>query len=68
MTKTTKTTASEAYAERLTGIREKLAKLQQLADKGFGYEGAAINWGHAGSVAHVDEKLEELLGFLGEQA
>lgn len=68
MTKTTKTTASDAYAERLAGIREKLAKMQQLADGEFGGRPEAIHWGHAGNLAHIDEKLEEILGFLGQQA
>lgn len=68
MAKTTKTTASEAYAERLTSIRAKLAKMQQLADAEFGGRPATIHWGHAGNLAHIDEKLEEILGFLGQKA
>lgn len=34
-------------------VRERLARLQALADDHFGVTPEEVNWGHAGSVAHI---------------
>ena len=60
------TPAATAYQARTTSIQAKLESLQGLvANDSGGVDQAALHWGHVGNLAHVEELLDEILGFLG---
>ena len=57
--------ALAAYMNEISKIQETLAALQAHADDHFGTTPDDINWGHAGSAEHVNQKLKEITDFLG---
>lgn len=64
----TKTTAIEAYLQRLPLILNKIEALRQFADDHFGHDPDAIHWGHAGDLGRVDQALDDLLAIFDGQA
>lgn len=58
--------AEEAYASNHAEALSLLAKLQECLENLPAPDGLTqINWGHAGSLEHVSQKLSEVLEFLG---
>jgi len=56
----------DAYLVRMASIRDKLEKIQQLADDHFGHDADAIHWGCVGDLGRVEVLLDEVLvGFAG---
>jgi hypothetical protein len=51
----------DAYIRRYAFIREKIERLQQLADDHFGHDPNALHWGHVGDLGQVEAGLDELL-------
>ncbi len=68
-TQTTPTTrtALDAYVRRYAFVREKIERLQQLADDHFGHDPNAIQWGHVGDLGRVEQALDELLAIFNGQ-
>ena len=65
-TQATKPTAAAAYDARVSSVCEKLARLQlAIAEHKVRQARDLRNWGYAGDMAHLDEKLAELLATLG---
>ncbi|CAH1747794.1 conserved protein of unknown function [Thauera humireducens] len=64
----TKTTALDAYLQRLPMILNKIGTLQQLADDHFGHAPEAIHWGHVGDLGRVNQALDDLLAIFDGQA
>jgi hypothetical protein len=64
----TKTTALDAYLQRLPMILNKIGALQQLADDHFGHAPEAIHWGHVGDLGRVNQALDDLLAIFDGQA
>lgn len=54
-------TALDHYVRRHAFIREKIERLQQLADDHFGHDPDAIHWGHVGDLGWVEQALDDLL-------
>lgn len=52
--------ALDAFIEHITNIKVHLHNLTTLADEHFGVNPDHIEWTHVGTVAHVDERLEEI--------
>ena len=61
-------TALDDYVRRYAFVREKIERLQRLADDRFGHEPAAIHWGHVGDLGRVEQALDELLATFGGKA
>ncbi|GAB4391078.1 hypothetical protein [Albidovulum sp.] len=58
-----------AFVSRKAEIDEMLARLQALSDDHFNVSPDDVNWGHAGSLGHIAERLRELCAFaFGEDA
>lgn len=53
--------AIDAFLHRYANIREKLERLQELADDHFGYVPDDIHWGHVGDASSIDDALGDLL-------
>lgn len=53
--------ALNAFTSRTVEINEKLERLQKMASDHFGYDAEKITWAHAGTAAHVDDLLAEIL-------
>jgi hypothetical protein len=53
--------AMNAFMLRYACIRDKLERLQALADDHFGFVPDDINWGHVGDASSVDDALGEIL-------
>jgi hypothetical protein len=51
----------DAYLVRITSIRDKLEKIQHLADDHFGHDADAIHWGCVGDLGRVEAVLDEVL-------
>lgn len=64
----TKTTAIEAYLQRLPPVLNKIEALRQLADDHFGNDPDAVHWGHVGDLGRVDQALDDLLAIFDGQA
>lgn len=65
MTPTTTRTAHEAYLENLVACKRKLDELHRALAAHKREEAAdPRNWGYAGDLGHVNEKLGEVLDFL----
>ncbi len=64
----TQQTALDYYVRRYAFIREKIERLQQLADDHFGHDPDAIHWGHVGDLGRVEQALDELLATFGGKA
>ena len=60
MTKTATDAYAEAHAEALALIESLRDMIEDMPEP----ETPGINWGHAGSLSHVNAQLRELLGFL----
>ena len=58
---TTRPNAIDTYIIKSADIRDKIAKLQQLAADHFGCDSDAIHWGHVGDLERVQELLNETL-------
>jgi hypothetical protein len=56
--------ASETYAARHAEALALLAQLQQAIEDMPEPESDGINWGHAGSMGHINEQLRELIAFV----
>jgi hypothetical protein len=61
----TNETALSAYVAAIAEIRENLALLTDHADDHFGVAPDDVNWGHVGNTSYVNERLNEIAGFLG---
>lgn len=53
--------ALDYYVRRYAFVREKIERLQRLADDHFGHDPDAIHWGHVGDLGRVEQALDELL-------
>jgi hypothetical protein len=53
--------ALDLYVRRYAFVREKIERLQQLADDHFGHDPDAVHWGHVGDLGRVEQALDELL-------
>lgn len=51
----------DAYVRRYGFIREKIERLQRLADAYFGHDPNAIRWDHVDDLERVDAALDGLL-------
>jgi hypothetical protein len=61
----TMTKAEEAYTRQHAEAMHLLSQLQRRLENAPAPDGdVAINWGHVGSLAHVNETLQELVAFL----
>ena len=61
MRRTAKTaTALDTFIARKAEIDAMLGRLKALSDEHFGYSPDAIDWGHAGTLAHYAEVLKRL--------
>lgn len=58
-----KPTALDTFMTRKAEIDEALARLQALSDDHFNAHPDEINWGDAGSLGYIAEKLKELTDF-----
>ena len=59
-------TAATAYQARVNAVQAKLTSLQGLVTSvRGGRDQEALHWGHVGDLAHVEERLDEIIGFLG---
>ncbi|MCA3219759.1 MAG: hypothetical protein ING59_14645 [Burkholderiales bacterium] len=61
-------TALDDHVRRYAFVREKIERLQRLADDHFGHDPDAIHWGHVGDLGRVEQALEELLAVIGGKA
>lgn len=52
---------TDTYLIGMSLVNEKLARLQALADDHFGADPDRLNWGHVGSLRHIDELLTQAL-------
>lgn len=57
--------ADEVYREKNTAVKKLLGQLGELVD-GHGEQQAErpLHWGFVGDLAHVEEQLKEVVGFL----
>jgi len=55
-----KETAIDAYIGKVGNIQAMLERLTEAAGDHFGDAPDSINWGHVGSVGHIEEKLKYL--------
>lgn len=53
--------ALDAYVRRYGFIREKIERLQRLADDYFGHDPNAIRWDHVGDLQRVEAALDAML-------
>ena len=61
----TMTKAEEAYTRQHAEAMHLLSQLQGCLENAPAPDGdVSINWGHVGSLVHVNEKLQELAVFL----
>lgn len=59
----------DAYVRRYGFIREKIERLQRLADCYFGHDPNAIRWDHVGDLERIEATLDAMLAiFDGDQA
>ena len=60
--------ATVAYHERLAEVRRQLDRLSVLLDEHEAQqEQRPRDWGHPGDLAHVAEKLQEVIDFLCDE-
>lgn len=59
------TTALDAYVVAIHELSEKLTTLTQYAENHGNVNPDDVNWGHVGSLGHVNEELNDLMNFLG---
>lgn len=60
-------TALDCYVRRYAFVREKIERLQRLADDHFGHDPYAIHWGHVGDLGRVEQALDDLLAIFDGQ-
>ncbi|MBF0165096.1 MAG: hypothetical protein HQM01_11445 [Magnetococcales bacterium] len=56
-------TAIHAFIARKQRIDMLLARLQELSDDHFNVDPEEVHWGHEGSLAHIEEQLQEIADF-----
>ena len=54
------TSALDSFLARRAEIDTRLDRLKALSEEHFGYSPEAINWGHAGTLAHYAEVLKRI--------
>jgi hypothetical protein len=59
--------ALDHYVRRYAFVREKIERLQRLADDHFGHDPDAIHWGHVGDLGRVEQALDDLLAIFDGQ-
>lgn len=60
------TTAQAQYQAHQANIRELIKQLEsRLEPHGTKALAAPDNWGYVGDIAHIEHRLNELVGFLG---
>lgn len=59
------TTAASEYAIGHAAALSLIAQLQQVIEDMPEPESDGINWGHAGSMSHINGQLRELIAFVG---
>lgn len=61
--------AKKAYNERIAEAKALLADLTAYVEANGEVETETINWGHVGSLGHVNSQLKEIRSFIrGEEA
>jgi len=61
--------ASEVYQEKQTAVHRLLSELDQLAEAHRQQQARRpADWGYVGDLAHVEERLKEVVGFLRPEA
>ena len=58
------TTATETYAARHAEALALIDSLRDMIEDMPEPESDGINWGHAGSMGHINDQLCQLLGFV----
>ena len=57
--------ADEVYSEKHTAVKGLLIKLDNLLDAHYQQQAKRpSDWGYVGDLAHVEERLKEVVGFL----
>lgn len=59
-------TAKEQFMANYAAILEQIDRLQSAANDHFGANPDRVDWSHAGSLGHIEEKLAEVLEFIAE--
>jgi hypothetical protein len=60
----TSAAALAAFMDRKAKIDDLIARLQSASDDHFGASPDAIDWGHAGDLGYVTERLNEIAAFI----
>ena len=55
------TDPSITFTVYLAEIKTHLTTLQRAAENHFGYDLDHINWGHVGTIAHINTQLKEII-------
>ena len=63
-TQQTQSSAADVYAARHAEALRLIDSLRDMIEDMPEPESDGINWGHAGSMGHVNEQLREILGFV----
>jgi len=61
----TNETALSVYVAAIAEMRETLAALLAHADDHLGVAPEDVNWAHVGNTSYINERLNEVAGFLG---
>ena len=56
----------DAYVRRYGFVREKIERLQQLADDHFGHDPDASQWDNVGALGHLEAALDDLLAIFDD--
>ena len=65
-TKGNEMTAKEQFMANYAAILEQIDRLQSAANDHFGANPDRVDWSHAGSLGHIEEKLSEVLEFIAQ--
>ena len=52
----------DTFIEHITNIKRHLHNLRMMANEHFGFDADEIDWSHVGTVTHLDQQLEEIVG------
>ena len=63
-TQHTQSSAANEYAARHAEALALIESLRDMIEDMPDPESDGINWGHAGSMGHINEQLRQLLGFV----